>query len=65
MNLDEHRRKSPATQALPTTGGGGRRRLPSLLALLFLADGHWILGVFLGVVAAVAVVVLAQIRSVR
>jgi uncharacterized membrane protein YgaE (UPF0421/DUF939 family) len=37
----------------------------SLLALLFLADGHWVLGAFFGVVAAVAVVVLAQIRSVR
>jgi len=36
-----------------------------LLALLLLSGGHWILGVFFGVVAAVAVVVFLQIRTVR
>ena len=36
-----------------------------LLALLFLTSGHWVLGAFFGVVAAVAVVVFVQMRTVR
>ena len=36
-----------------------------LLALLFLASSHWVLGAFLGVVAAVAVVAFVQMRTVR
>ena len=36
-----------------------------LLALLFFASGHWVLGLFFGAIAAVAVLVLVQIRTVR
>ena len=36
-----------------------------LLALVFLITGHWVLGAILGVVAAVAVVVFFQVRTVR
>lgn len=36
-----------------------------LLALVFLLTGHWVLGVILGVVAAAAVWVLWQVRTVR
>ena len=36
-----------------------------LLALVFLVSGHWILGVVLGVAAAVAVWVFLQARAVR
>jgi hypothetical protein len=36
-----------------------------LLALLFLASSHWVLGAFLAVVAAVAVVAFVQMRTVR
>ncbi|HEY8646015.1 MAG TPA: hypothetical protein VIL77_09085 [Gaiellaceae bacterium] len=36
-----------------------------LLALLFLASGHWVLGVIFGVAAAVAIWVFLQARNVR
>jgi uncharacterized membrane protein YccC len=36
-----------------------------LLALVLLLTGHWVLGVILGVVAAVAVWVFLQVRTVR
>lgn len=36
-----------------------------LLALLFLASGHWVLGIVLGAAAAAAVWVLLQVRAVR
>ena len=35
------------------------------IALLFLASGHWIIGIVLGVVAAVAIWILLQLRTVR
>jgi hypothetical protein len=37
----------------------------ALLAIVLLASGHWIVGVVLGVVAAAAVWVFLQARSVR
>ena len=37
----------------------------ALLALVFLLTGHWVLGVIFGVVAAVAVLVFFQVRTVR
>jgi hypothetical protein len=36
-----------------------------LLALLFLASGHWLLGILFGVIAAGAVFVFLQLRTVR
>jgi hypothetical protein len=36
-----------------------------LLALVFLASGHWVLGVLLGAAAAAAVWLLLQVRTVR
>lgn len=36
-----------------------------LLALLFLASGHWVLGTVLGVAAAVAIWMYMQARTVR
>jgi hypothetical protein len=36
-----------------------------LLALLFLVSGHWVLGAFFGAIAAAAVLVFAQMRTVR
>ena len=36
-----------------------------LIALLFLLTGHWVLGVILGLVAAAAVWVFLQVRTVR
>ncbi|HXH96527.1 MAG TPA: hypothetical protein VNH40_04885 [Gaiellaceae bacterium] len=36
-----------------------------LLALVFLASGHWVLGAVLGAAAAAAVWVLLQVRTVR
>ena len=36
-----------------------------LLALVFLLTGHWVLGVIFGVVAAIAVLVFFQVRTVR
>jgi hypothetical protein len=36
-----------------------------LLALLFLGSGHWVLGLVLGAAAVVAILVLAQMRTVR
>ena len=36
-----------------------------LLALLLLASGHWIVGIFFGVLAAVAVLAFVQMRTVR
>jgi len=36
-----------------------------LLALLFLASGHWVLGIIFGVAAAAAVWVFLQARTVR
>ena len=36
-----------------------------LLALGFLVTGHWVLGLVFGVVAAVAVLVFLQVRTVR
>jgi hypothetical protein len=37
----------------------------AIIALLFLATGHWIIGVVLGIAAAVAVWVFFQVRTVR
>ena len=37
----------------------------AILALLFLASGHWIIGLVLAVAAAVAVWLLLQLRTVR
>ena len=39
--------------------------LLAFIALLFLASGHWIIGVILAVVAAVAIWILLQLRTVR
>ena len=36
-----------------------------LLALVFLISGHWVLGVIVGAVAAAAVWVFLQVRTVR
>jgi hypothetical protein len=36
-----------------------------LLALLFLAAGHWVIGLFLGAAAVLAILVFAQMRTVR
>lgn len=36
-----------------------------LLALLFLASGHWVLGIIFGVAGAAAVWVFLQARTVR
>jgi hypothetical protein len=36
-----------------------------LLALVLLVTGHWVLGLVFGVVAAVAVLVFFQVRTVR
>lgn len=36
-----------------------------LLALVFLVSGHWLLGVVFGAAAAVAILVLLQVRTVR
>jgi len=36
-----------------------------LLALLFLASGHWILGLIVGVAAVVAIWLFMQARTVR
>jgi hypothetical protein len=36
-----------------------------LLALVLLITGHWVLGAIFGVVAAVAVLVFFQVRTVR
>ena len=36
-----------------------------LLALLFLVSGHWVLGAFFGAIAAAAVLVFVQMRTVR
>jgi hypothetical protein len=36
-----------------------------LLALVFLITGHWVLGAIFGVVAAAAVLVFLQVRTVR
>ena len=36
-----------------------------LLALILFAGGHWILGIIVGVLAAVAVWLLLQTRTVR
>jgi len=36
-----------------------------LLALVLLLTGHWVLGLIFGVIAAVAVVVFFQVRTVR
>jgi hypothetical protein len=36
-----------------------------LLALLLLASGHWVLGIVIGAVAAVAIWLFLQARSVR
>jgi hypothetical protein len=36
-----------------------------LLALLFLASGHWVLGVVFGAAAVAAIWVILQIRTVR
>jgi hypothetical protein len=37
----------------------------ALLALVFLASGHWLLGVIFGAAAAVAIWVFLQARTVR
>jgi hypothetical protein len=37
----------------------------ALLALLFLAGGHWVLGIVFGLAAAVGLWVFLQARSVR
>jgi hypothetical protein len=36
-----------------------------ILALLFLASGHWIIGIILGIAAVAGVWVFLQMRSVR
>jgi hypothetical protein len=36
-----------------------------LVALVFLFTGHWVLGVIFGVLAAAAVLVYLQVRTVR
>ena len=36
-----------------------------LLALLFLASGHWVLGLVFGAAAVVAILVFSQMRTVR
>lgn len=36
-----------------------------ILALLFLASGHWIIGIILAVAAAAAVWAFAQVRTLR
>lgn len=36
-----------------------------ILALLFLASGHWIIGIILGIAAVAAVWVFLQMRRVR
>jgi len=36
-----------------------------LLALLFLTSGHWVLGLVFGAAAVAAILVLAQMRTVR
>jgi hypothetical protein len=36
-----------------------------LLALVFLVSGHWLLGVLFGVIAAAAVFMFVQLRTVR
>jgi hypothetical protein len=36
-----------------------------LLALLLLGSGHWVLGLLFGAAAVVAILVLAQMRTVR
>jgi hypothetical protein len=36
-----------------------------LLALLFLTGGHWVVGAFFGAIAAVAVLVVVQMRAVH
>ena len=36
-----------------------------LVALLLLAGGHWVLGLVFGAAAVAAIVVLAQMRTVR
>ena len=36
-----------------------------LVALLFLITGHWVLGVIFGAVAAAAVWIILQVRTVR
>ena len=36
-----------------------------LLTLLFLVSGHWVLGLFFGAAAAVAILVYSQMRTVR
>ena len=36
-----------------------------VLALLFLASGHWLLGLLFGVIAAAAVFMFVQLRTVR
>jgi hypothetical protein len=60
-----------------TVGGRGRARervlrraaliagVLVLLALLFLASGHWILGVIVGAAAAAAIWFFLQARTVR
>jgi uncharacterized membrane protein YccC len=37
----------------------------ALLAVLFLFSGHWVLGVILGLAAAVGIWVFLQVRTVR
>jgi hypothetical protein len=36
-----------------------------LLALLFFGSGHWVLGLLFGAAAVVAILALAQMRTVR
>jgi hypothetical protein len=36
-----------------------------LLALIFLASGHWIIGIVLGLAAAAAIWAYLQVRTVR
>ena len=60
-----------------SVGGRGRARgtflrrvglagaVLAILALLFLAGGHWVIGIVLGAAAAVAIWAFVQARSVR
>ena len=45
--------------------GGIVAAVLALLALILLISGHWILGIIVAVVAAVAIWVFLQARSVR
>lgn len=57
-------RRGQARRRMVRRAGAGAGALV-LLALVFLVDGHWVLGVILAAAAAVAIWVFLQARSVR